>query len=114
MALKRRAAAAFLAIGLAAAGASGGDAGAQGPAGGFPFEARSWGGIVRAAPGMGSAAIATLAEREPITVLEVSNAPDHNGSPWFKIRFRGRTGYHWGGIICPIGAKVAGTFEVCD
>jgi hypothetical protein len=28
--------------------------------------------------------------------------------------FRGRIGYHWGGIICPSYRPVPGTFQVCN
>lgn len=77
------------------------------------FAAKSWGGIVRSGPGQNFARIASLNEGEPITVLEQTGA-QFQGRPWFKISFRGRVGYHWGGIICPIGRPVPGTFEVCN
>lgn len=89
-----------------------GDAPAGG-GGGFPFAAKSWGGIVRSGPGQQFAKAASLAEGEPITVIE--RMPEtFQGRPWFRIQFRGRTGYHWGGIICPIGQPVDGTFQVCN
>ncbi|MEC9367616.1 MAG: MliC family protein [Pseudomonadota bacterium] len=80
---------------------------------GFPFEAKSWGGIVRSGPGQHFARAASLAEGERITVLQ--RTPEtFQDRPWFLIRYRGTTGYHWGGIICPIGQAVDGTFEVCN
>lgn len=81
--------------------------------GGGLFAAKSWGGIVRSGPGTGYARIASLKEGEPITVLEQMRQY-YQGRPWFKISFRGRTGYHWGGIICPLGQSVPGTFQVCN
>jgi hypothetical protein len=89
-------------------------AAAASPRGAFPFAAKSWGGAVRSGPGSGFGQVASLREREPITVLELSDAPHYQDRPWFKIRFRGRVGYHWGGIICPVGAAVPGTYEVCN
>lgn len=83
----------------------------QGGAG--AFAAKSWGGIVRAGPGQNFARIASLNEGEHITVLERMGQM-FQGRPWFRISFRGRTGYHWGGIICPLGRSVPGTFQVCN
>ena len=79
----------------------------------FPFPAKSWGGIVRSGPGQRFRKIASLREGEPITVLE-QTAEYFQDRPWFKIRYRGRVGYHWGGIICPKGRAVQGTFQVCN
>lgn len=77
------------------------------------FAAKSWGGIVRAGPGQNYARIASLNEGERIAVLE-RTGQFFQGRPWFKISFRGRIGYHWGGIICPLGRAVDGTFQVCN
>lgn len=79
----------------------------------FPFPAQSWGGIVRSGPGMNYRRQASLREGERITLLENSGV-HMNGYDWFKIRYRGRTGYQWGGIICPRGQAVSGTFQVCN
>jgi uncharacterized protein YecT (DUF1311 family)/membrane-bound inhibitor of C-type lysozyme len=76
------------------------------------FAAKSWGGIVRSGPGQQFARIASLNEGESIIVLQQARQ-SFQDRPWFKIRFRGRTGYHWAGIICPIGQVVPGTFQVC-
>ena len=81
--------------------------------GDLPHAAQSWGGSVRAAPDVDSRKIASLREGEPITILEQADAPFFQDLPWFRIRFHGRTGYQWGGIICPIGEPIEGTFEVC-
>lgn len=85
----------------------------QGGNGGFPMEAGSWGGIVRAGPGQEYARVATLAEGESITLLENTGVYS-NDYPWFKIRYRGgREGYQWGGIVCGYGAPIEGAFETC-
>ncbi len=81
---------------------------------GFPIEAKSWGGSVRAGPSINAQKIGSLPEGERITLLEQANAPFFQDRPWFRISFRGQTGYQWGGIICPIGRPVPGTFEVCN
>ncbi len=94
-----------------------GDAGpgaGPGADGAFPIQARSWGGKVRSGPGANFAAIASLQEREPITLLEQSDAPLFQNFPWFKIQFRGRIGYQWGGIICGIDAPIPGAFQTCN
>lgn len=78
------------------------------------IRAKSWGGVVRSGPGMDHQRLAGLAEGDPITLLERTDV-EMNGYPWFKIRYgRNKTGYQWGGIICPIGKPLPGTFEVCD
>lgn len=78
------------------------------------FKAKSWGGIVRAGPGTEFDKLASLKEGDPITVLEQSKEMDDFF--WYKIRFgkQNKTGYQWGGIICPVGKPVPGTFEQCD
>ena len=86
----------------------------QRPGAHFPHEATSWGGSVRAAPDADSRKIGSLREGEPITLLGEADAPFYQDLPWFRIRFRGRTGYQWGGIICPVGEEIPGTFQVCD
>ena len=94
-----------------------GDAGpGAGPGAGgmFPIQARSWGGKVRSGPGANFAAIGSLREREPITLLAQSDAPLFQNFPWFKIQFHGRIGYQWGGIICGMDAPIPGAFQTCN
>jgi Bacterial SH3 domain len=81
---------------------------------GLPHAATSWGGKVRSGPGTDYKDIGSLSEGERITILEQSTAPNYQDRPWFKIRFRGRTGFHWGGIICPLGEAIPGTYQVCN
>lgn len=83
------------------------------PSAGSGFAAKSWGGVVRSGPGMEFKQVASLKEGEKITVIEDAGT-EMNGYRWFKIRFgANRVGYHWGGILCPIGKPVAGAFQSC-
>ena len=86
----------------------------SGKTGSFPHAAQSWGGFLRSGPGEKYKKIAKLKEGEKITILAKSSAAPFQNRPWFKIRYRGRTGYHWGGIICPVGTTVPGTYKVCN
>ncbi|WP_164871811.1 SH3 domain-containing protein [Solirhodobacter olei] len=80
----------------------------------FPRPARSWGGTVRSGPGKTDARIAALREGEPVTILGRSENA-WNGFPWFHIRYgANRTGYQWGGILCPVGTALPGTYKVCQ
>lgn len=77
-------------------------------------QARSWGGVVRSGPGMDFDKVASLKEGEPIVLVDKTDA-FMNGYPWFRISFgNGQTGFQWGGIICPVGHLLAGTFEQCN
>ena len=77
------------------------------------FAAKSWGGVVRSGPGMDFKQIASLKEGEKITVIEDAGV-EMNGYRWYKIRFgANRTGFQWGGILCPVGKTVAGAFQSC-
>ena len=98
---------------LAALGKAPGQGGASGGAIGYPRPARSWGGVVRSGPGLTHKRIGSLRESAAITLLGDTGV-EMNGYNWFKIRFRRRVGYHWGGLICPKGGAIPGTFKVCD
>lgn len=77
----------------------------------LPMYGRSLGGVVRSKPSMGSKKVASLKEGDRIEIVEDSGVT-MNGYTWFKIRWRGKTGYHWGGIFCS-DAALGGAFEVC-
>lgn len=79
----------------------------------LPRKAKSWGGVVRSGPAMTYRKRASLKEGEWITLLERTNKV-MNGYPWFKIKYRGRVGYKWGGILCSVGAQVEGTYQTCN
>jgi hypothetical protein len=81
--------------------------------GGFPFEAATWGGIVRSGPGQEFSRLASLAEGERITLVE-NTGVFWNEYPWFKILYRGnRRGYQWGGIVCSLGNPIEGAYQTC-
>lgn len=79
----------------------------------FPRKAKSWGGIVRSGPGMHFRKKASLKEGEWIMLLERTDQIKDD-YPWFKVEYRGRVGYKWGGILCSVGEQVAGTFQTCN
>jgi membrane-bound inhibitor of C-type lysozyme len=79
----------------------------------FPRQAKSWGGKVRSGPGQHYKKKASLKEGEWITLLERTDKMFQD-RPWFKIKYRGRTGYHWGGIVCSVGEYVEGTYQTCN
>jgi hypothetical protein len=78
-----------------------------------PVAAGSWGGIVRAGPGMDYDRVASLREGEAVTLLANTHI-ERDGYPWFLIRFRGnQLGFQWGGILCRKDIPVAGVYETC-
>ncbi|GAA6212507.1 hypothetical protein NBRC116602_22480 [Hyphomicrobiales bacterium 4NK60-0047b] len=79
----------------------------------FPRQAKSWGGKVRSGPGQHYKKRASLKEGEWITLLEKTGEMFQD-RPWFKIKYRGRIGYHWGGIVCSVGTYVEGTYQTCN
>jgi hypothetical protein len=80
------------------------------PEGRFPMPGASLGGIVRERPTMGSPKIASLRHGDPVTIL--GRAGEMDGYTWFRIEFRGRTGYQWGGIMCS-QPLIRGMFQQC-
>ena len=80
--------------------------------GSFP-PAQSWGGIVRAGPGIEYDKLGSVAERTPIEIL-ARTGDIMNGYPWFQIRFGDGVGYQWGGIICGVNQPIDGAYEVCN
>lgn len=79
---------------------------------GTPVDGRSYGGVLRSAPSMGSARVASLSEGQAITIVR-NTGQMMNGYAWFEIRAGGTTGYHWGGIFCSY-ASMPGVFRVCE
>lgn len=72
---------------------------------------RSYGGKVRAGPGLDHAPVGTTRLGEPITLLERSVRMD--GHDWFRIRMaNGRTGFQWGGLMCADGEE-SGVLTIC-
>ncbi|MDN3646346.1 MliC family protein [Pontixanthobacter aestiaquae] len=72
--------------------------------------ATSWGGIVRAGPGMEFDRVTSLREGDPVTLL-VDTGEEMNGYRWFMIRLSdGTEAYQWGGILCTEAPQIDGTF----
>lgn len=78
----------------------------------MPVTGKSLGGIVRAEPNMASARVASLPEGEFVQILESTHI-NMDGYDWFKIEFKGRTGYQWGGIMCS-DDPLPGIFQKCE
>jgi len=74
-------------------------------------EGMSYGGQLRAGPGMDFQVIGTLAEGDAITVLENAFAY-YQDYQWFYVDSYLGAGYHWGGIICTYG-YVEGVYMTC-
>ncbi len=83
-------------------------------ASGFPVLAGSWGGVLRAGPGMGFAQLGSTAEGDSLELL-ANAGQEMNSYPWFQVRTgNGLVGYQWGGIICAVQTEIEGTFALCD
>lgn len=79
----------------------------------FPIMAGSWGGKVRAGPGMEYAHVTSLKEGDSVDLIGLTDV-EMNGYPWFHIQYRGGSeGYKWGGILCAKDIWVEGLFERC-
>lgn len=78
------------------------------------LSALSYGGILRAGPGMDSKKKASIRLGQPIELLEATGIWTDDFQ-WFKVRTGSGTGYHWGGIFCTKGgAKPEGVLYDCD
>lgn len=78
--------------------------------------ARSYGGKLRAGPGMEFMQVGSLAEGDRVTLL-VNTQERMNGYDWFFIRLpNGEEAYQWGGLLCSDELHVAGLygFNGCD
>lgn len=79
----------------------------------FPYQAASWGGIVRAGPGMHFERITSLFEQEDITII-ARTGEIMNGYPWMEVQYRNNHfGYQWGGIICATDYPRTDLHELC-
>jgi len=77
----------------------------------FPMAGQSLGGIMRSSPSMSSAKVMSLAAGSGITLVERAGAMD--GYDWFKVQYRGQSGYQWGGIMCS-QSPIRGIFQQCE
>jgi hypothetical protein len=78
----------------------------------LPISGKSFGGAFRQGPSMDTRQIGSIRERAPVTIMK-NAGNEMNGFDWFQIRFKGRTGYQWGGILCS-KSKVKGIYQTCD
>lgn len=78
------------------------------------LSALSYGGILRAGPGMDSKKKASIRLGQPIELLEATGTWTDDYQ-WFKVRTASGNGYHWGGIFCTMGGvKPEGVLYDCD
>ncbi len=78
---------------------------------GLPMPGKSFGGVFRAGPSIESPRLGSLKKGHRVTILQnVGN--EMNGFDWIKIRFKGATGYQWGGVLCS-QSKVKGIYQTC-
>lgn len=79
----------------------------------YPYQASSWGGIVRTGPGMHFDRTASLFEKEAITIV-ARTSEMMNGYPWMQVKYRNNQyGYQWGGIICATDHPRSELHELC-
>ncbi|MEM7216464.1 MAG: DUF4189 domain-containing protein [Pseudomonadota bacterium] len=74
--------------------------------------AQSLGGKVRGGPGTNFGQIGSLSEGAAVSVI-ANTGVQFDGYDWFEIRFNGRTGYQWGGIMCSEGTQLPGIYQQC-
>lgn len=79
---------------------------------GFPRTAVSQGGAVRDGPAMKGTLLDTLNQGDEITLVE-DTGQSMNGYNWYKIKYQGGKGYHWGGLICVQGEALTGVLNTC-
>ncbi|NDW03478.1 SH3 domain-containing protein [Jiella pacifica] len=72
----------------------------------------SYGGILRAGPGMDYAKLGSLQPDDDINILEDTGVW-FNDYKWFKVDSPIGVGYHWGGIFCTEGRAPEGVLSSC-
>ena len=90
----------------------GGNDGTSGGIGGIGgFAGVSFGGNLRAGPGVEFADIGGTTEGEPVTLLRDTGV-EFNGYTFWVIRLQnGEEAHQWGGILCAPGNELAGVFN---
>jgi len=71
----------------------------------------SYGGHLRAGPSTRTASRGILREGNKIFIIRDTGIKWNNYN-WFQVRWRGRVGYHWGGIMCA-DTEISGVFRIC-
>ncbi|KPP87207.1 MAG: Bacterial SH3 domain [Rhodobacteraceae bacterium HLUCCA08] len=78
-----------------------------------PVPAVSSGGRLRDGPGLEFRIIDTLAPGSAVEIV-LNTRRFHDGYEWLELRLPdGRSGYHWGGLVCLSGAYLPGTTGPC-
>ena len=72
----------------------------------------SFGGKLRAGPGQDYRQVGSLQERERVIILSNSGVRDGDWD-WMEIRAGNKTGFMWGGLLCPDQQMVPGIFHSC-
>ncbi len=72
----------------------------------------SFGGKLRAGPGQSYRQVGSLQERERVIILSNSGVRDGDWD-WMEVRAGAKTGYMWGGLLCPDQQMVPGIFHSC-
>ncbi len=76
--------------------------------------AQSFGGNVRSGPGMEYGRLRSFVQGDDLIILRNTGVM-MNGYPWFEVQdMQGRTGFHWGGIMCAAYGPVDGIFPTCQ
>lgn len=66
----------------------------------YPVDGLSYGGKVRAGPGMDYPQTGSLREGDAVTIVNGTGVM-MNGYEWFRVEFAGgQTGFQWGGLLC--------------
>ena len=73
----------------------------------------SFGGKLRAGPGENFRQIGSVANKTPVIILRNSGVRMGDWD-WMEIRVGRKTGYMWGGLLCPDQQVVPGIFDRCD
>lgn len=74
-------------------------------------EGRSYGGRLRAGPGLDFPQVGNLSEGAPVTLIRNTGISMH-GYDWFLVDLEGR--YQWGGLLCSVGRHIPGVYAMCD
>ena len=74
---------------------------------------RSYGGLLRAGPGMQHPKLASVAEGERIRILE-KTSEQLDDYTWFRVMTSHGEGFQWGGLFCSDGPEpLEGVLTVC-
>jgi hypothetical protein len=72
---------------------------------------RSYGGHLRAGTSRTARSLGILREGDKVFIIRDTGARWNNYN-WFQIRWRGRVGYQWGGILCA-DTEITNIYKIC-